>query len=278
MNEPAGMSTSEDMARWEALEAEARVRLEGEARQSQAETEANPPAPAAWDAETPSWWNESEAPAGAGAPDPDPTAVAAPTPAAVRPEILVADADPAVGASIEQAMVDRGWSVRRVTHGEVALAEFLRHRPHCFVFDFDLPGLGGLDLLRKLDEYGIADDTRLVAHARQAPAIHVQRAMAAGVDRFLDRPRHAPDRIIDAVVEQLADAGVTDTPTAATVDAPADPAPYTGGIFSEPQSAPEPSPAAPSPSPAPARPDEQTSYRSAFGTGGGPPGRVPKLG
>lgn len=276
MSEPAGMSTNEDMARWEALEAEARDRLDGEARESAQEAAAAPaPPPGAWDENGPSWYQDPDA-ASAGSPTPEVADVAV-RQAARQPDILLADADPAIGASLEQAMVNRGWSVRRVTHGEVALAEFIKAPPDCFVFDFSLPGLGGLDLLRKLDDYGIVEDVRLVANAAQAPAIHVQRAKASGVHRFLDRPRRGPDQIVEAVAEQLAEADrVSDGPQAdpVPVNEPTAPAPYSGGIFSDPTSAPSPASAAVSP---PARPDEGRSYRSAFGTGGGPPGRVPKL-
>lgn len=284
-----------DMDRWEALEAESRERLEVEAKQAGREPEGRA---SDWDSAGPSWWKDPEGKDPSGPPQAHsgvaPDAAADPGRdvdfVGEAPEILLADADPAIGASIEQAMTDRGWIVRRVENGELALAEFLRLAPHCFVFDYSLPGIGGLDLLRKLSEFGVADSTRLVVNSTQTQAIHVQRALAIGAHRFLDRPTRSPDKLVDAVAGQLGELGVLD-PTEArpaahdrsarlrgqapeSSDRKAEPP--SGGLFAEGSPGPESSSDSGSGS-APRTDDRDRAYRSSIGSGGGPPGSVPRL-
>ena len=290
-----------DLSRWEAVEAEARQRLEGEAESA----DPAPPEPHAdWHAGEPSWWLDqaadrpappADAPKGA---DPAPTTAKpdAGSPA-LQPDILLADADHAIGVSLEQAMADQGWRVRRVQTGDQALAEFRRKAPDCFVFDYSLPGIGGLDLLRQLAESGLAGDARLIVNSTQTQALHVQRARAMGAHRFLDRPLRSPDRVIEATIEQLAELGVVatadgkaaapepmDLPPPEPAPAAGEPGQPAGGLFAD-GAAPrgpvnEDRPEAPTPPevPSPPPPKADRPYRSAFGTGGGPPGRVPKLG
>lgn len=293
-----GWSGDADIARWEALEAEHREGLESEAKAAEGE----PEGPAAhWDADGPSWWQDPQAEgpvtSGGARPVAEPGAASDsprdPRTDGVTPEILLADADSAIAASIEQAMTDRGWVVRRVDNGELALAEFLRLAPHCFVFDYSLPGMGGLDLLRKLSEFGVADTTRLVVNSVQTQAVHVQRARAMGADRFLDRPVRSPDQLVDAVAGQLEELGIlgsVDEPQA--TPEPGDPSPVpepesvssgpqpaAGGLFTDGPTTPAPGADAESdlPAPPPAAAGEDRPYRSAFGSGGGPPGRIPRL-
>jgi CheY-like chemotaxis protein len=268
---PDDWSVDNDVARWEALEAEARAEQDGGTR-------GNETVRVAPEADAVQWWQEplADAPADGTVDSPDPV------PSAPAADVLLADADAAIGASIEQAMTDRGWIVRRVDNGELALAEFLRQPPDCFVFDYSLPGLGGLDLLRKLGEHGVGDGTRLVVNSVQTQTIHVQRALALGANRFLDRPRRSPAPLVDAVAEQLEELGVlvaADRPAGEPAAAPRGPETGGDGLFA---GAPAPAP----PSVAddadrseanPASTDEGRSYRSAFGSGGGPPGRIPRL-
>jgi CheY-like chemotaxis protein len=287
MSAPAGRSSAVAGARGVGLEVEARDRLDGEATGAVAAGSAGAPAPesSGWDDSTSSRFETEAAPSGR---SPSPAAVTD-TPRnereydrTITPEILLADADPAIGAAIEQAMVNKGWSVRRVTDGQMAVAEFLRLAPHCFVFDYSLPGLGGLDLLQKLADYGIAEHSRLVVNSTQTQAIHVQRARAAGADRFLDRPRRSTDQLVGAVHGQLVELGVlipdgdvnpsTVSPPQPAPDAAAPPPP--GGLFIPGSTS---SPSQQSSPTGPARPGSNRPYRSAFGLGGGPPGQVPRL-
>ena len=207
---PEGWAPDEDVARWEALEVESRERLAREAREAAAEPDASG---ADWDADGPSWWQDPQAeepPSVTAESHATDTAVVtepSPTPT-VTPEILLADGDPTVGLMIEQAMTARGWIVRRVPDADLALAEFVRLPPHCFVFDYALPGMAGLDLLRQLTSFGAASATRLIVNSSQTQAIHVQRAKAIGADRFIDRPVASADELVDAVVGQLTEIGI----------------------------------------------------------------------
>lgn len=288
---PDGWSEDADVARWEAVEAEARAREGRGAKVADRITEGpraqvDEAAPARWD-------EELVAPDPTGPVEAGTSPVAgdkAPADPGAGADILLADGDPAIGASLEQAMSDRGWIVRRVDSGELAFAEFLRLPPDCFVLDYSLPGLSGLGLLRRLAEVDLAGGTRIVVNSTQTQTVHVQRARAMGADRFLDRPIRSPDEVVEAVAGQLAELARQDTATAPPDAGPAaepsmpeqassPPEAPVGGLFGDISQA----PGEPGPPPAdPVGPDrhdvnEDRSLRSSFGSGGGPPGRVPKL-
>ena len=158
------------------------------------------------------------------------------------PRILVVDSDAAVRASLVQSFTNLGYVVVESGDGRQALVELSERPPHVLVMDLALTSVGGLDLLRTMQAHKLAEGCRVVVHSAQAQAIHVQRARSLGAHRFLDRRPGDNTPVVDAVHEQLGELGFN--------------------LVQE-------------PAPAPAA--NRSGLRAAFGSGGGPPGTVPKL-
>jgi DNA-binding response OmpR family regulator len=75
--------------------------------------------------------------------------------------VVVDDLADAADALAEILRID-GYDVRVAHDGASALSVIAEHRPHCALFDIDMPGLNGAELAARLrDQYG--DDIVLIA-------------------------------------------------------------------------------------------------------------------
>ncbi|MBL8351744.1 MAG: response regulator transcription factor [Burkholderiaceae bacterium] len=95
--------------------------------------------------------------------------------------------------------------------GEQACADYARQRPDVVVMDLAMPGMGGLEAVRRL----LAADARariLVLSAHEDTA-HPQRVLRAGALGFLGK-RSAPEVLITAVQAVAAGEAFVDAPTA----------------------------------------------------------------
>ncbi|MFI5232222.1 MAG: sigma-54-dependent transcriptional regulator [Gemmatimonadales bacterium] len=101
-------------------------------------------------------------------------------------EVLVVDDEPALREVLSQRLADWGCAVS--TAGDVAEAEAIlaRSRPDLVLSDVVLPGLSGLDLLRRFKEHDAELSVILItAHANVDAAVE---AMKAGATDFLIKP------------------------------------------------------------------------------------------
>jgi DNA-binding response OmpR family regulator len=103
-------------------------------------------------------------------------------------QIVLAD-DSAVTRRMLSATLDRaGHEVVAVADGEAAWAAFERHRPLMMVLDWQMPGLDGLDVCRRVRlAPGGTDVFVLMVTGRDATS-HLSDALAAGVDDYLAKP------------------------------------------------------------------------------------------
>jgi two-component system invasion response regulator UvrY len=95
--------------------------------------------------------------------------------------------------------------------GEQACAEYARVRPDVVVMDLAMPGMGGLEAVRRL----IAQDprARILALSAHEDTAHPQRVMRAGAIGYLTK-RCAPDALIKAVTAVAAGRAYVDAQTA----------------------------------------------------------------
>jgi DNA-binding response OmpR family regulator len=100
--------------------------------------------------------------------------------------IVVEDsADLAEAVAIQLTSI--GYTVRTARDGEQALELVRAERPHCVILDVLMPGMGGLELARRLRST-FGDDIVLLAmsgHANTHPA--VKQAFGI-VDHYLQKP------------------------------------------------------------------------------------------
>ena len=105
---------------------------------------------------------------------------------AQAPVVFVVDDDDGVRAAIRSVLEDDGRTVQTYATGEAFLEAYRPGRPGCMLVDAYMPGMDGLELLRRLTDSG-----------RRLPAIMITgrsdvsmavRAMKAGAVDFIEKP------------------------------------------------------------------------------------------
>jgi len=95
--------------------------------------------------------------------------------------------------------------------GELACAEYARHQPDVVVMDLSMPGMGGLEAVRRL--LAQDDKARILVLSAHEDTAHPQRVLRAGALGYLSK-RSAPDALITAVRAVAAGEAWVDGPTA----------------------------------------------------------------
>jgi two-component system invasion response regulator UvrY len=101
--------------------------------------------------------------------------------------------------------------VAELQTGEQACSEYARVRPDVVVMDLSMPGMGGLEAVRRL----IAQDpkARILALSAHEDTAHPRRVLRAGALGYLTK-RSAPDALIAAVSAVAANEAYVDAQTA----------------------------------------------------------------
>lgn len=79
----------------------------------------------------------------------------------------------------------RGYAVHEAAEGQFGLQEAAFHRPDVVLLDMGLPGLGGLEVLKRLREW--SDVPVLILSVRDQEALKVE-ALEAGADDYVTKP------------------------------------------------------------------------------------------
>jgi DNA-binding NarL/FixJ family response regulator len=117
-------------------------------------------------------------------------------------QVLVVDDHAIVRAGIRRLLADRPiLSVSEVASGEEALVALNRAAFDLVVLDLNLPGLGGLELLRRL--LRLAPKLPVLVFSLHTEAIYATRAMEAGARGFVSK-NAAPEELLAAVDTVLA--------------------------------------------------------------------------
>ena len=81
-----------------------------------------------------------------------------------------------------------GHTVNDAQTAEQALAMIILDKPHVILLDLELPGMGGLTLLRKLKTDSTTRDIQVVAVTSYPERHKKAEAMAAGCDAYVVKP------------------------------------------------------------------------------------------
>ncbi len=112
------------------------------------------------------------------------------------PDVLIVDDEPQVRHVVATYLEREGFNVRSAADGQEALAEIAKKRPDAMVLDLMLPGVNGLDVLRKLREDG--DEVPvIVLSARGAEPDRVA-GLELGADDYVSKP-FSPREIVARV-------------------------------------------------------------------------------
>jgi DNA-binding NtrC family response regulator len=105
--------------------------------------------------------------------------------------ILVIDDDPAIRDSLRIALEYEGYEIVGAATGPDGLAFVARETPDLVLLDFDMPGMGGLDVLKGL--HTTHESIPVVMMSGHGTPELVVEAMSTGAVDFLEKPFESAD-------------------------------------------------------------------------------------
>jgi len=115
--------------------------------------------------------------------------------------ILVADDDPRVGEVVRAVLSEKGHIVGTVASGEEAVWVVQAKRPDLVILDCSMPGLGGVEALRRIRSSATAFDTPVLMLTARTGARDEEIAMVAGANDYLHKPFDPTELLV--VAERL---------------------------------------------------------------------------
>lgn len=113
-------------------------------------------------------------------------------------KVLIVDDNALVCWALEKMLAKQGISAHGVDTGDKGMSE-VRRMPYELIFlDIHLPDANGLDLLEEIRR--ISPDSKVVMISSDCVESNVQRAMAGGALRFLEKP-FRPSEITEVLDE-----------------------------------------------------------------------------
>jgi len=126
--------------------------------------------------------------------------------------VLLVDDHALVRMGFRMLLADAGVQVvGEADAGEQACSEYTRLQPDVVVMDLSMPGMGGLEAVRRL--IALDPAARILALSAHEDTAHPQRVLRAGALGYLTK-RSAPDALIAAVKAVAAHEAYVDGPTA----------------------------------------------------------------
>lgn len=124
-----------------------------------------------------------------------------------RPVLYIED-NPSNYALVRKVLEATGrYTVSRATTGEEGLEAVARTPPDLILLDLDLPGIGGVDVARKLRANPATANTPIIAVS--ASVLKAERALAidAGCNAFVEKPFDIVEfrEVVDRVFASTAD-------------------------------------------------------------------------
>ena len=104
----------------------------------------------------------------------------------IAPTVYVVDDDPSTRELIDWLMKRNGIEARVFPDARAFLAEYRPDLPGCLVLDLNMPGMGGLELQRYLNEQGVMLPVIFLSGRADVP--NAVRAVKEGAIDFLEKP------------------------------------------------------------------------------------------
>jgi len=101
---------------------------------------------------------------------------------------LVADEEPSVRAVVKHALEALGHTVRVVHDGREAFQLILKERFDLVVTDWEMPGIDGLDLCRRIREVRLPGYTYVIILSVRRGKTNLMRGLSVGADDFMAKP------------------------------------------------------------------------------------------
>jgi two-component system OmpR family response regulator len=117
--------------------------------------------------------------------------------------ILVADDEGDIRDLLTFKLGQAGYTVQAVSNGTLALAAIEADPPDLAVLDFMMPGLSGIDVLRKVREDGRLSGVRVILLTARARDADVDAGFVTGADDYIIKP-FSPRELLHRVNTVLA--------------------------------------------------------------------------
>lgn len=118
--------------------------------------------------------------------------------------ILIVD-DSALNLKLARAsLVTEGYVVQTASNAEEALTVLKSFSPKLILMDIQLPGMDGLELMRRLKADPLRKDIVIIAFTAYAMTGDEQKMIAGGCDGYIAKPS-APDTLRTLIAKYLAE-------------------------------------------------------------------------
>jgi len=112
-------------------------------------------------------------------------------------KILIVDDHPIVRAGLRRLLASEpGMELREAANGKEALAAFRDFAPDLVILDLNLPGIGGLEVIKRLTLE--ETDAHILALSMHDDPIYVLRALEAGASGYVSK-NAPPEHILEAI-------------------------------------------------------------------------------
>lgn len=101
------------------------------------------------------------------------------------PRVLIADDEPEIRRALRVALTDRGYAASAVASGEEAVEAVEHSRPDVLLMDLAMPGIGGLEAIRRIRERWPLPIIVLSVMGQERDKVE---ALDAGADDYLTKP------------------------------------------------------------------------------------------
>lgn len=118
------------------------------------------------------------------------------------PSVLVADDDADIRDLVVFKLSQAGLAVDAVGDGAAALEFLSRRRPDLVLLDVMMPGLSGLDVLRRIRADERLSDLKVVLLTARARDVDVDDGFTSGADDYVTKP-FSPRELLHRVHSQL---------------------------------------------------------------------------
>lgn len=102
--------------------------------------------------------------------------------------IIFVDDDPVMGSIVANALLDQGHAVGWIADAADAFFVMRRRPPHLAILDCAMPGLSGMDLLRKMRTDPVLCRTPVLMLTARLSTQDEALAYGAGADDYLRKP------------------------------------------------------------------------------------------
>ena len=120
--------------------------------------------------------------------------------------VLLIDDDATSREALTDLLEEEGYEVLSAAGGEEGLETARRHRPDLLLLDMMMPGIDGVEVIRRIRSEPTLKRLRIIALTGDVTRTRLQNVFEAGADRFVAKPFRIPE-LLDSVRTMLRSVG-----------------------------------------------------------------------